>query len=505
MSGLYTIKMYNSYFTVKTSYNDPIVNILKDKLSTYTFIYNKKYKRYKRELDKTYYAYDNRNHMYRFPIELLKPFMIHLGQSGVKKENIYFKIFKDPYIIEPLGLETNPNLTPRDYQEKYISSLIDNYTNHFSSLVDLQTGQGKTLLSIFALCRLNVKFGIIVAPKFLDKWVSDVKFLTNIKDEEICVLQGSDSLRKLMYDDQPEYKIYIFSTRTLSMYIKEYEEIGEFTYPITPDMLCHHLHIGALLNDEAHLEFHAVFKTMLYFNVQHLIGMSATLHAKDPKIKYLHKLLYPDSSRIANLREVQRYIDIYSVSYNIDNISKIKYQQAQGYSHNLFEQSIMKNSQLLKSYIDLIMTYVEEGYIQRKKDGQRLLVFCSSVHMCTLLTNKIQQLYPKLDVRRYTQEDPYENVITADICVSTPGKSSTGVDIPNLITAINTICMDSPQTNAQCLGRLRNIPNTELRYYYTFCNGISKQKQYHYNRKEYLTPLSKSYNNILYPKILTTR
>ena len=165
----------------------------------------------------------------------------------------------------------------------------------------------------------------------------------------------------------------------------------------------------------------------------------------------------------------------------------------------------MKNSQLLKSYIDLIITYVEEGYIQRKKDGQRLLVFCSSVHMCTLLSNKIQQLYPKLDVRRYTQEDPYANVITADICVSTPGKSSTGVDIPNLITAINTICMDSPQTNAQCLGRLRNIPNTELRYYYTFCNGIAKQKQYHYNRKEYLTPLSKSYNNILYPKILTTR
>ena len=67
----------------------------------------------------------------------------------------------------------------------------------------------------------------------------------------------------------------------------------------------------------------------------------------------------------------------------------------------------------------MLLYYVEEGYMSRRRKGEKLLVFCSTVDMCKHICRMVSLKYGKLDVRTYTQEDEYANIIEADVIVST--------------------------------------------------------------------------------------
>ena len=501
----YNIKIYNTYFTLQSYVGENALSNVKEKLTTYTWVYNRVYRRKVKNKDKEFFSYDGRQKLLRFPKGVLRDTLITLGNYGITKDNINITDYSKDIRGLPLGLEFTPDMTLYDYQAKYVEAILENAKTSFSSLVELHTGGGKTAISVYTLCKMNMRVAVLVSPRFLDKWIEDFKKLTDIEDEDICVIKGGGHIRRLMYNPDPEYKVYIFSTRTCQLFFKEYETPGEYNYPIYPDKLMNHLGVGVLLNDEAHLEFHAVMKTLTYFNVAHLIGLSATMTSKDPKMLYMHRLVYPDSSRIANIVKMEEYITLYPIAYNIGSMQHIKWSQSQGYNHVLFEQSIMKNSVLLRDYINMIIHYVNEGYIGRRAEGDRMLIYCASIAFATVLANKLAEVYPELDVRRYTQDDPYVNIMDADISVTSLGKASTGYDIQNLITVLMTNSVDSPATNRQAFGRLRNLKGKEMRFYYTYCKQIGKQVQYHRSRLELLKPYCKDVNQLYYDTPLKTK
>jgi hypothetical protein len=173
-----------------------------------------------------------------------------------------------------------------------------------------------------------------------------------------------------------------------------------------------------------------------------------------------------------------------------------------GYSHTLLEQSIMRNNLLLRSYINMILYYIKDGYISRKKDGQRMLIFAATIRMCTILTNYIKKVYSNLDIRRYVEDDDYSNILEADICISTVQSSGTAIDISGLITVLQTVSMKSIQANLQTSGRLREIEGTDVRYYYLYAGNIDKQKDYHLERKVDLAAKTKEWHDLRYNTIL---
>lgn len=394
-----------------------VIKTVCSNLVTYNFVYDKYKRKMIKQKDKGYYTHVPHTNEYRFSIENLRDFMLVLGTNQVKREEI--KVTHDRnYDISTLGLRFNKaKYKLRPYQNKYSNLLISKDSSNIQ-LVDLRTGYGKTLLSMHAIVKLNYRLGIIILPKYIEKWISDVKDTTDIEDEDIYVVQGSDSLIELMEEEDMNYKIIIFSMRTVANYIKQYEETI-FTYPVKPDELMQHLGIGTLLNDEAHQEHHALFKASLYFEVRKLIGLSATLVSNQKDIDNMYKILFPDKKRLSNLVEYDKYIYVKAINYRLELTRGIQYKRQQGYSHNLYEQSIMRNNVLLRSYIDMILYYVEESYISRRKKGEKLLVFAASIRLCTIIRNYIANKYENLDVRRYVEDDPYENLMEADICVTT--------------------------------------------------------------------------------------
>jgi len=93
--------------------------------------------------------------------------------------------------------------------------------------------------------------------------------------------------------------------------------------------------------------------------------------------------------------------------------------------------------------------------------------------------------------------------LEADITVSTFQSSGTALDIPKLITCLQTVNMGSMQANLQSIGRLRDI-GKHVRYIYFYANNIPSHRKYHFQRMELFRNKAASYGTVMYKDKLKT-
>ncbi len=462
------------------------------RFDTYTYVYDYKTKRKVKRIDKNYSAGNPHQDEWIFNIRYIKDFMWMLKTYGYNKNDI--EIVHEPlHKVKKLNLKFNyDKYELRDYQINATDQVVAN-KDKFSMLLDFQTGFGKSLMAVNSVCRINKAVAVLILPKYIEKWIEDFKIHTDIKDDDIIVVKGGKDLLSYMeLAESGEYtsKVIIFSNRTISNYIRDYEsceDLDEFFYPISPGNLMEAFNIGVLMIDEAHQEFYSVFKASLYFKVDVILGMTATLVSDDKTKEVLYESVFPNEVRLSNLG-FDRYIDLHEVRYRIAENKRLNVVGNMGYSHIAFEQQIMRNSRQFSAYIKMIKHYVKIGYLDRKKDGDKILIFASSIDMCTYLTNVMLEFCPNLTVSRYVENDDYDNVINSDVIISTIGSSGTAFDIPGLITTINTISVKSKTANIQALGRLRKKDGRIMKYYQLFSKDIKKQQEYHLYRLDILKP-----------------
>lgn len=504
MRGEVKVCVYNTYFTIIVNgcnaVNSTLHNYLNERLTSYKIIYDKRIRRTRKLPDRKYFHYDKRIGVYFLPISIIVQVLSVLKgtPAEVKKENIVFDRDVD---FDKIDIGLNPNYTPRDYQDLYIDSIVNEKSPLFN-LVDLKPGSGKTFISINAMSKLGMKTGIVVLPKYIEKWTSDIAEYTTIPEDRVRVIRGSESLIDVIKEsDDDNYDIVIFSLRTLYLFIKEYEEGESKTIP--PYKLFSKLKLGILLSDETHQELGALFKVIMYSNVKKVIGLSATFIPNNDEEDKIQNIVFPQGTRISNLVKFDRYIDIYAVGYQIEKGIRIKDRSSQGYNHIEFEKSIMHVPTLCRNYLKMVNHYVNEGYIKRRKEGEKCLVFFASIDMCTLATNFFKTKYPDLIINRYIGEDDYSNLMSGDIIVSTVLSSGTAVDIPKLITVVQTISIGSAKSNVQATGRLRKIEGRETRYYYLYCKNNPNQYKLHRVRENAIKHMAKIYYKIDHMRHLT--
>lgn len=495
-----SIEIYNTYFIVRTKdiFIKKLLETITSSLITYTYNYDKITKRTYRVPDRGFYTYDKFRDIYRFTINIFKDFIYFLGNNSLNKNDIEISIYKD-YEIEPLDVTLSKNYEARDYQISYKNEIVKPGRKHI--LIDLQAGLGKSFIASMSIVEMNMKTCLLVLPKYIDKWIIDLKRYMDVDDDNIYVVQGIDSLINLLENDHSNYKFIIFSMRTMYNVIKDYEEL-DITYHIPPDKIIQELKVGVLLNDETHQEFYALFKMSLYCNVKKLIGLSATLDSHHKDIKDMYFKLFPEANRASGIIPIKKIANCYAVCYSFSTTKGIQYKRPQGYDHNLFEKSIIRRSFLLKEYLNMINHYVEIGYIKRRKPGQKLLIFAASIAMCNYITNYLKGKYSYLNIGRYVGEDDYSVLMESDISVSTQGSAGVAVDIAGLITVIQTVSMSSLQANQQNIGRLREIPDVECRYYYLYSVNIPSQVKMHKDRLDQIKKVIKEINFERYDKIL---
>lgn len=367
-----------------------------------------------------------------------------------------------------------------------------------------------TFCASAAMAELGHRMVAFLKPKYLEKWVGDLKAILNIDPEDIEVIQGSASLMEVIRkakEGELTCKAILVSNRTFQHYMNAYEEKGdailEQGYDCRPNEFIQVLGCGVKLVDEVHEDFHLNFKIDLYTHVEWSISLSATLVSDDAFISKMHEVAYAKKLRYSGLA-YDKYVDSYALRYRIVNGDRLRSTEvgSSNYSHMAFEKNFFKNEKLLKAYLELICHQFEEHFLVRYQDDQRCLIYGASIQMCTLITEYMKKKYKDLDIRRYVEDDPYANLMEAQVCISTIGSAGTGHDIPKLITVILTVAIASKASNIQGFGRLRNLPGLEMVFIYFTCMDIAKHVEYHEKKEFLLAGMAKSTRIIDLPYVV---
>lgn len=447
---------------------------------------------------------------YRFHINALEEFKRYIQERYITS-NLYKTTVLDFVEAKPLELVMDPKWKLYDYQEPVVEYLLKPGKPH-ARFVGIQTGKGKTLSASFGMVSFGKVTVVIIKPMYIEKWIGDFEKLTNAnskargKPTDIMAVRGSAALMSMLQlakDDELKAKIIIISNVTMQGWIKEYEKVGaramlEQGYACTPEELFPTLKAGLRLVDEVHQDLHLNMKIDLYTHVERSFSLSATLLNNDSFIQKMQELMYPSQERYQG-GALHKYIASIAYLYHLKPERKYQTQEfgSSTYSHIAYERSIMRNQDFMESYFSMIKTIVNQAYVQKRKPGQKFAVFVASIAMATALTEYLSDAFKDVDVQRYVEDDPYDNLIKADLRVTTIISGGTAHDIPNLIGLLLTTSIDSIQANIQVLGRLREIVGDEVWFLYLACMDIPKQMLFHERKTAMLNERAKSLKNVL--------
>lgn len=373
---------------------------------------------------------------------------------------------------------------------------VDNPTKLFVTKDYLITHN--TLCTLFAVYGIGERTLLSIKPMYIQRWLDDVTKDTGIfklKKDEIVVIKGSQALAsviKMALDNKLTYKFIIISNKTLYNYYKDFTEgvNMEKYFNVKPFDLFKVLKVGVRIIDEAHQDFHQCFKTDLFSHIPKTIELSATLTPDSPFLKNMYEIMYPLEDRLGG-GVYNKYINVFSVPYRLDKTNnqsvRVNQRGMLSYSHGSLEESIMKDKKRLENYLDMILDLTENYFIQKRHADFKLLIFAGRVELCKIIVEKLQTLYPKLKISKYTEEDDYSVLADVDIIVSTPISSGTAVDIPRLQVCINTVAIGSTQANLQMIGRLRELRGVDIKptFLYLYCVDIAKHVEYHVKKRNH--------------------
>ncbi|MBE0438179.1 MAG: DEAD/DEAH box helicase family protein [Gammaproteobacteria bacterium] len=456
-----------------------------------------------RGMKKVYVGVDKDRTVFRIHINLLDDFLTFMSNRGINEKRFTI-IRKRLYSAHFADLKYVDDRAPRDYQAPIIDYIVDPGK---TKVVTLDPGRGKTFIALRAIHLLRVRAFFCIKAMYLEKWVGDAKQAFDFKKGELLVIRGADALKSLMnMAGTEEYngKIILCSNTTFLLYLKQYElyksNVKDLGYRYLPHELLEALDIGLRVIDEVHQDFHLNFRQDLYSHVPKTLSLSGTLITKDPFTRRMYDVMFPPEERCHIVHRVV-YLRVSAFLYRIrDADNRVKYtnHQLKAYSHMRFEKSIRRDKKLLKPYLEMIMELVRTKFIENREDGQKALIYFTTVEMCTKMTDLLKENFSHLKISRYTQEDDYSEMLESDLIVSTLKSLGTAHDIPGLVLAVMTDALDSVQGNLQASGRLREVKDWDItpEFIYLVCTDINKHMIYHESKKELFAGRVLSHDNI---------
>lgn len=434
---------------------------------------------------------DNRE--FRLHMGQLKGFLDALSRHGVDESLIEF-VNMERYKPRAYKFKLTPEKTLRDYQMEARDFALDSDDSSFnSSLISIPTGGGKTVVLCSIAEAVGQNVAIAVLPRYMEKWGGDLVENLCLKKKDIMMVTGSKQLKGLIHmakcGTKPPF-VSVLSLVTLQGFFDTYEKDPKLCleeYGAIPQDIWKLLGIGLVGIDEAHEHLYSVFRLTLHLHGPKFVALSGTMLSEDVFVEKIQKTIFPHSVRYDKVK-MKKYIKLIPMAYEFQDIRRSRIRTSSfgrtTYSQVEYEKSIIKNPYTLSNYLAMIKDVVDMGYIDDKKDGDKLAIYCGTIDMCTRVTNYLKSFYKDLDVRRYVEKDPYKNVIEADIRVTTIISAGTALDIPNLTRVISTNNISSHKANYQLLGRLRELKDREVKMYYLYCEQVPKHVQYHQNRME---------------------
>ena len=443
---------------------------------------------------KKFRYYDEKNRVAYLPRYLLDDLLPYLERNDIP---LRFEEIACPEGA-PVEIRMIDSFSPRDERQAKAIEHLNTSPDPVKG-ISLQTGVGKTVTAIAHLAHAGRRAMIGVEGFLLDQWREALLEWTTMEKEDISVIKGSGTLKKLLrkIDRRVHPKVILYSIATLRGYAQN-SEIWE-GWP-SFDELAHKLDVGIRIIDEGHKSFHTNFIQSLRLPIASTVVLTATFDVTDRNVQRVFQKTYPKKIRFGE-GEYDRYVDIRAYGYKTAwaSLNPWAYSTQEGYSQVKWEGWLLnrKNVKHMDRFSDACMPVIHSHYIQRWQPGDKLLVLAATVAMCEALQVRFQRKWPNLRTGIYVQETEDSAFQENDIIVSTIMSSGTARDIPNLSMVLQTCSVRSAVQNRQNLGRLRRRPDDKTPVFaYMVNTNLEPHRTHHDVRTEIFKPLAKTWKSI---------
>ena len=363
-----------------------------------------------------------------------------------------------------INMDANPK---NDLQRDALAYLFDDL-NRFKEnvrVLDLPTGSGKTFLALCAVSRLGVKACIFVHKITMIEtpWIKDILQFTDIKREEICVIKGSDSLKKA-YKNKDQYKIFICVHKTFETIAMRND--GEDTIR----NMYKDLGIGLNIIDEAHRELLNVFYINMFSPCTRALYLTATLGRVDYKENEIFRYIVPtmDTFR-SNVYIADNKIITYCprpFSFeSIDEAWEKKFRNILGIKLSTYCEYIMANSNVQEELYNGIKNAIDE-ILAVNPDGQ-ITVLLGTLELIQWVYDGLCIDYPDIEIGNFTSIIPAKRRVAElkkKIILSTEKSMDSATD-----STVDNLILTVPVTNdiqlTQIIGRIRDKENHPAPYF----------------------------------------
>lgn len=500
-AALFRVQLCSHYFLV-SDYDNNFLRVIRSfiysKLAEFEVVYNPRTKQSHRVVKRKFVGSAADESWHHFHINIWNEFKNHIFDNGYDL-SVGEVTRLEMYAPERVSFDLQDSRQMFDYQRAYLDYLLDK-TNQYvvyddvarSKLVSLQPGQGKTFIACILMYLLQVPVLVVIKSMYISKWISDVSKAFRLQPGDLTVIESTAdmvALSKGMYRS----KIYIISNTTYANYIKSYEqtyELWDGLWGAKPHELCRLLGVGLKLVDEGHQDILFNFKADCYTHVPLSTLLSGTFLHDSPLLTRIYQYMYPDVTR-CKVNPVSVHADMEAIQYRLSNPKKIKCinYARNSYNHVAFEQSLMRDKQMLTAYLSMIADLTQKTFLSVAKPGQKFLVFAATIDMCRLISKHLSNRFPNeqhiVYVGTTNKKEKalyYERMLDSNIIVSTLKSLGTAIDIPDLFKVLMTNATNGEQLNRQAFGRLRKLlhrPDCTPVFMYLVCKDIRKHVEYH--------------------------
>lgn len=314
-----------------------------------------------------------------------------------------------------------------------------------SGILKLNPGEGKTIISILAICQLKKKSIIFVhKDSLVSQWKERFLQASDIKEEDIGVLETNNYLNII------KKPIVIGTVQTMNSMIKKYPDLEKEFFKAN---------FGIGIWDECHTTGGAPLfsKSIYYIPAKKCFGLSATPsrsdHNDDVIGMHLGKVIEPKGkSDTLKPRVVMTYfntmvMDKFSYFINFGFPDKNgKRQEYPQFDKNRYLTMLTSKKQ--PRYVKTVQKIIDVLY----KKGRNILVLCDRIKIIDCLSS----VFPKEDVGYFlprTGKDRDKH-LHRRIVFSTPGSARDGTDNPDL----DCLVLATPLGNLdQAIGRVTRV------------------------------------------------
>jgi len=389
-----------------------------------------------------------------------------------------------------MAIEITKDIQLKPVQKAVINRIISDTIND-KWFINLQTGEGKTLISIILSQLYGYKtFIMCFNSTILSQWASTFCKFTNIDKDRIIKLTSADLTNILDNDESyDKYDIFMCTPTLLDRFAKTRKDYSTIT------TIFNRLGIGLSIFDEAHRNVSNLVKISALTSPKYRIFLSADFgqgnYEKESQFKEIFNNIPVISADDDNNKLTMKYTKLVMVEFNSQPGPlelKAIFRLIRG--RFMYNANNYLKYQEKKGTLNKCVYYILDS-ILKKDTNHKILILYSNIATVEKVGKELKEKYPDMRVGSFygkIPNDEKENIKNnSNIIVATYSSFSTGVDAYNIKYILSTNQCNKIEDN-QSAGRARPLADGSDAVYFMFIdNGFDYCKKKVKERLKYLT------------------